>query len=178
MLINSDNYKIINDKVPILTKLSDGKYDYTDCLFMNFKIKTDLINMICSPFGFKNDIIRRLKICYEYKPVFFALTNQNIKFSDFNVNEDVLSIALVLDKGPFKPAWGDYIETNNKYRALCNDNRKYKGVGTQTFKEITKIYAKQGIEGRAPMGVHDFYYKNGCKRIDGTENFFYFGPQR
>ena len=101
MIIDSYDYNIIKSDISVLTRTTDG-YINTNCCLSNLDIESEHFASILSGFDYKNNILDSVKqfgYSPKYTPVLYILTNSNIQTPDFNIFQDLLSVALFLDKG-------------------------------------------------------------------------------
>lgn len=181
MIIDTRDYNIIRNDVPVLTRTDDGIYINTNCYLSDFNILSDNLENILSGFGYKTNILDSVKqfgYSPRYVPVLRILTNSNIQIPDFNTAQDLLAVALFLDKGKNEPTWLHFFEVNGNYRQNTADTQKYKTVGGSMLTSLQKEYWNQGIAGRSTYGALAFYYKYGFKRIDDRELYLCWQPQR
>lgn len=181
MIIDTCDYNIIRNDVPVLTRTDDGEYINTNCYLSNFYIESGNIKNILSGFDYKDNILSSIKQfghSPRYLPVLRILTNSNIQTSNFNITQDVLAVALCLDKNKDEPTWLDYFEVNRNYRRNITATQKYKTVGGGMITSLQKVYRNQGIEGRAFLDALPFYFKYGFERIDNRECYLRWLPQR
>lgn len=184
MIIPAKDYNIIDQDVPVLTHMGDGVYSYTNCWFVDFNINSEVIPNILSAFDYKNDIMQEIHYYNHSRgtnTVLLGLTNSNLAKQGFDAADDVLSVALFLERINQNPVWGDFFEVNEKYRSGCEDcssNRKYKRVGESALKCFQQKYINRGIAGRAHIHVQPFYFKYGFKRYDSRECYLIWERQR
>ena len=172
MIIQTHDYSIIQDKVPVLTRMDDGTYINTNCWLNDFNIKSENVENILSGFGYKDNILRSIKQFGHspmYVPVLMVLTNDNLQTSKFNTGRDVLAVALFLNNGLGRPAWLDFFEVNSKYRRNSTENQIYKKTGESALKSFQHEYIHQGIDGRSTYDALPFYFKYGFQRMDERE---------
>ena len=181
MIIDTCDYNIIQNNVPVLTRTGDGEYINTNCYLSDFNIESENVKHILSDFYYKDNILRSIKQfghSPRYLPVLRILTNSNIQTSNFNITQDVLAVALCLDKNKDEPTWLDYFEVNGNYRQNTADTQKYKTVGGSMLTSLQKEYWNQGIGGRSTYGALSFYFRYGFRRIDDRELYLCWQPQR
>ena len=181
MIIDTCDYNIIRNDVPVLTRTDDGEYINTNCYLSNFYIESGNIKNILSRFDYKDNILSSIKQfghSPRYLPVLRILKNSNIQTSNFNITQDVLAVALCLDKNKDEPTWLDYFEVNRNYRRNITATQKYKTVGGGMLTSLQQEYINQGIGCRATYDALPFYYKYGFKRIDDRELWLQWQPQR
>lgn len=182
MIIDTHDYNIIQNNIPVLTRTGDGKYINTNCYLSNFYIESKNVKNILSGFGYKDNILDAIKQfghSPRYLPVLHTLTNSNIQTSNFNTTQDVLAVALCLEnKAEQKPISLLYFEVNGDYRRNVADTQKYKTVGGSMLKSLQKEYWNHGICGRSTYGALSFYYKYNFKRMDERELYLLWQPQR
>ncbi len=181
MIINTRDYNIIQNNVPVLTRTDDGRYINTNCWLSDFNILSDNLENILSGFGYKTNILDSVKqfgYSPRYVPVLRILTNSNIQIPDFNTAQDLLAVALFLDKGKNEPTWLHFFEVNGNYRRNTADTQKYKTVGGSMLTSLQKEYWNQGIAGRSNYGALSFYFRYGFRRIDDRELYLCWQPQR
>lgn len=180
MMIDTYDYKIIKTDTPVLTRTAD-KYINTNCWLSNFHIESENFENILSGFDYKYNILDHIKqFGYSpiYKPVLYILTNSNIQTPDFNVFQDLLSVALFLDKSRNTHTWLAFFEVNRNFRRNAAEKQKYKHVGDSMLKSLQQHYIHQGIEGRSTYEAREFYFKQGFQRIDDRELYLRWQPQR
>lgn len=181
MIINTRDYNIIQNDVPVLTRTDDGEYINTNCYLNNFDIESENVKNILSGFDYKDNILSTIKQfghSPRYLPVLHILTNSDIQTPNFNITQDVLAVALFLDKSKSEPTWLDYFEVNCNYRWQVAENQKYKTVGGSMLTSLQKEYWNQGIAGRSTYGALSFYFRYGFRRIDDRELYLCWQPQR
>ena len=181
MIIDACDYDIIQNNVPVLTRTDDGRYTNTNCWLCNFDIESKNIKNVLSVFDYKSNILDSIKqygYSPRYVPVLRILTNTSIQTPNFDISQDLLAVALFLDKGKDKPTWLHYFEVNYNYRQNVMETQKYKTVGGSMITSLQKVYRNQGIEGRAVLGALPFYFKYGFERIDNRECYLRWLPQR
>jgi len=181
MIVDTHDYKITRNDVPVLTRTDDGNYVNTNCLLNKFYIESENLKDILSGFGYKENILTAIKQ-YEWSPVFTPvlriLTNTNIQTPNFDIAQDALAVALFLDKGKNEPTCLSYFEVNRNYRRNTTKDQKHKNVGHSMLQSLQQQYINQGIEGRSTYEALNFYYKYGFKRIDDRELHLRWQPQR
>lgn len=181
MIIPVTDYKITQNDVPVLTRADSGTYIFTNCWLNTFNTESENITNILSDFGFRDNIltsIRQYGHSPKYIPVLHILTNSNLQTPDFYAPNDVLAVALFLEKRENKPAWLDFFEVNYKYQYPYYENQKYKRVGESALNACQKEYISQGIQCRSNFFALKFYSKCGFKRIDERELFLHWETQR
>ena len=181
MIIDACDYDIIQNNVPVLTRTDDGRYTNTNCWLCNFDIESKNIKNVLSVFDYKSNILDSIKqfgYSPRYVPVLRILTNTSIQTPDFDIFQDLLAVALFLDKGKDKPTWLHYFEVNYNYRQNVMETPKYKTIGGSMITSLQKVYRNQGIEGRAFLDALPFYFKYGFERIDNRECYLRWLPQR
>lgn len=181
MIINIHDYNITQNDVPVLTRTDDGRYINTNCFLSNFDIESENVKNILSEFDYKDNILTVIKQfghSPRYLPVLHILTNSNIQTPNFNAPQDILAVALCLDKNKTEPAWLNYFEVNGNYRRNTADTQKYKTVGGSMLTSLQKEYWNQGIAGRSNYGALSFYFRYGFRRIDDRELCLCWQPQR
>ena len=178
MQIRKRDYKIIRDDIPVPTLQDDGNYAPTNCLLVNFNIRSAVITEILKPFEFTGQFLR--VIDRFDNPVLHALTNANITTDNFNPSEDILSLAIHDLCGANNPADCILFETNYNYRSDGYGNydlgAKYTHCGEPLLRAFQTLYANRGIRCRAPVGADTFYTKHGFTQMPGTESHFQWGP--
>ena len=181
MIIDTCDYNIIQNNVPVLTRTGDGIYINTNCYLSDFNIESENVKHILSDFDYKDNILRSIKQfghSPRYLPVLYILTNSNIQTPNFNTSQDILAVALFMDKNKTEPTWLDYFEVNGNYRRNVADTKKYKTVGGSMLTSLQKEYWNQGIGGRSTYGALSFYFRYGFRRIDNRELYLCWQPQR
>ena len=181
MIINTYDYSIIQNDVSVLTRTATGTYASANCYLGDLHVESENLKDILSGFDYKDNILRSIKQYGHspyYSPVLRILTNTNIQTPDFNIIQDILAIALFLDKGKDKPIWLDYFEVNRNFRRNATETQKHKTVGGSMLTSLQQEYTRQGIEGRATYDALPFYCKYGFKRIDNREIYLRWQPQR
>ena len=181
MMINTSDYNIVQNDVPVLTRTSGGVYIDTNCYLSNVCIESENLKEILSGFDYKDNILSAVKQfghSPRFVPVLRILTNSKVQTPDCNVHLDMLAIALFLDKGKDTPTWLDYFEVNSNYRRNVAKTPKYKTVGGSMLKSLQKEYIHQGIEGRSNYVALSFYFKYGFERVDNRELYLRWQPQR
>lgn len=179
-MIDIYDYNIVKTDIPVLTRIND-KYINTNCYLSNFNIESENLKNILSGFDYKYNILDHIKqfgCSPRYTPVLYILTNSNIQTPDFNIFQDLLSVALFLDKGKDTYTWLDFFEVNNNFRRNVATKQKYKRVGGSMLKSLQQNYIHQGIEGRSNYGALNFYFAYGFKRTDDHELYIQWQPQR
>ena len=180
MMIDTYDYDIIRNDIPVLTRIND-EYINTNCYLSNFNVESENFKTILSGFDYKYNILTRVKQFGHspmHKPVLYILTNSNIQTPAFDVLQDVLSVAFFLDKSQDACTWLDYFEVNSNFRQNVAEKQKYKTVGGSMLKALQQKYIHQGIEGRSTYDARNFYYKYGFKRIDDRELYLLWQPQK
>ena len=180
MLIDTYDYNIIKNDIPVLTRTTD-KYIDTNCYLSSFNTESKNFENILSGFDYKSNILDHVKQfghSPKYTPVLYILTNSNIQTPNFDSFQDLLSVAFFLDKGKDVCTWLDFFEVNRNFRQNIAEKQKYKTVGASMLKSLQQKYSHQGIEGRSTYNALSFYFKHGFKRIDDCELYLRWQPQR
>ena len=181
MLINTRDYNIIQNDVPVLTRTDDGTYIDTNCYLSNLCIESESITDVLSCFEYKENFlttIKQFRCSPKFVPVLRILTNSNIQTPDFYAPQDLLAVAVFLDSGKNTYTWLDYFEVNCNYRRNTAETQKYKTVGGSMLTSLQKEYWNQGIECRSSYAAKSFYFKYKFERMDNRELYLRWGPQR
>lgn len=117
MIITDNDYNILCDDIPVLTRQENGQFEFMDCYFLEFVIKTDTetmdkIKIFCTPFDFNTAVKNKLSTVQDNNiQRLFLLAGPNIIKNRFQEPDDFLALAMCED-GP-KSTTIQYFEVNN-----------------------------------------------------------------
>jgi len=179
MFILNQDYQIIDANTPVLTRGADGSFEFQDCYFLEFVVKSDektkeKINTICAPFDFSTAVqfaISKYHFCLNNERLFLLATPDTIQ-NNFKEPDDFLAMALCSDSNQSTVI--QYFEVNYKFRHSYDPNQKYKRVGTSAAKALKKVYYPRELCGRSALHALDFWFKNGFTRMDDREQYLHY----
>lgn len=164
MFIIRQDYNIISTNIPVLTNQNNGQFEFKDCYFLEFIIKSDdktkqKIKTLCKPFVFRFGVRNELS---EHIPGnihrLFLLTDPNIIKNGFENTDDFLAFALC-DDNP-KNTEIQYFEVNYKFKHSYEPKQKYRRVGTSALNALKEIYKNRELYGKSAQEALKFWLKN------------------
>lgn len=175
MFIINQDYNIISNDVPVLTRQENGRFEFTDCYFIELAIRPDdktieKIMTMCEPFDYST-AIKHLISKYIFVPgniqrLFMLLGHGAIK-NDFKHTDDFLAIASCADA--HKKTTIQYFEVNYNFRHSYDPNQKYNRVGTSALDALKEVYKDHELCGRSALEALGFWLKNGFTRMDDRD---------